>query len=100
MADTGAARHPLHASMTDDVLGDVYAERARQDAKWGEQNHLPMEWITILGEEFGEVCRAAFEAYWNGQRPEHYREELIQVAAVAVAMVEAYDRNGFTSSNV
>ena len=30
------------------ALGDVLAERERQDAKWGEQNHDPFTWLTIL----------------------------------------------------
>lgn len=75
------------------VLFDVEAERLRQDQKWGEQNHAPMEWLSILGEEVGEVCQAANEAHWHQAPLAHYREELIQVAAVAVAAVEALDRH-------
>ncbi len=41
----------------------------------------------VLGEEFGEVCRAVLEG-----DEANLREELIQVAAVAVAWVEAIDR--------
>ena len=74
------------------VLGEVLAERLRQDEKWGEQNHLPEGYSTILGEEVGEVCRAILE-YRFGNGPLHnIRLELIQVAAVAVAFVECLDR--------
>ena len=79
------------------VLQEVKNERDRQDAKWGVQNHHPVEWLSILGEEFGEVCKASCEAhfkYENGETWKNYREELIQTAAVAVAMVECLDRNG------
>jgi len=80
------------------VLAEVAAERVRQDAKWGVQNHKPPEWLSILGEEFGEVCRAVCERlYAIGLNPE-YRLELIQTAAVAVAMVECYDRAALASS--
>ena len=70
------------------VLSEVHGERRRQDRKWGEQNHTPEGWIPILGEEFGEVCRAVYE-----KDAASYREELLHVAAVAVAMVECHDRN-------
>ena len=68
---------------TDEVLQEVYDERARQLAKWGEQRHDPAWWLVILAEEMGEVARAIFEGDTRG-----YREELIQVAAVAVAAAE------------
>jgi hypothetical protein len=65
------------------VLDLVAYERDRQDAKWGEQNHHHAYWMTILGEEFGEACKAALE-----KDIENLKDELIQVAAVAVAAVE------------
>jgi len=73
--------------MTENILKLVAQERARQDAKWGEQNHNPAFWAVILGEEYGEVCRAIYE-----NDPTQYVAELIQVAAVCVAMVEAHQR--------
>lgn len=92
------------SSTTQTVLAEVMAERQNQNAKWGLQNHDPFKYLAILGEEVGEANKAAVEAYdfknseWK--RPElydslfyGYREELIQVAAVAVAMVESLDRN-------
>lgn len=83
------------------VLYDVRDERERQDTKWGEQNHNPFIWLAILGEEVGETNNAVLEAHdWKNKIPgnfdaeklKHYREEAIQVAAVAVAMVESLDR--------
>jgi hypothetical protein len=70
------------------VLDEVNRERRNQDEEWGAGRQLnPRTWITILGEEFGEVCRADLENDSDG-----YRAELIQVAAVAVAAVERHDR--------
>jgi NTP pyrophosphatase (non-canonical NTP hydrolase) len=69
------------------VLSDVVAERDRQDAKWGEQNHPPMKWVAILAEEVGEVAEAALD----GGGPE-YRAEMVQAAAVCLAAVESFDR--------
>ena len=83
---------------TEKVLQEVAAERENQDKKWGVQDHQPVEWIVILGEEFGESSKAALEAHFKGNKStgnfDDYRAELIQVAAVAVAAVESkrFDR--------
>lgn len=77
------------------ILNKIQVERQRQLEKWGEQNHSPIEWCAILGEEVGEVNKAALE--WHFKHPnadiEEYRKELVQVAAVAVAMLQSLDRN-------
>ena len=69
------------------ILSEVLTERERQDTKWGEQNHDPSWWVVIETEELGEVAKAVFE-----KELDEYRQELIQVAAVAVAAVESLDR--------
>lgn len=78
---------------TKSVLEEIAKERNRQDEKWGEQNHSPADYLTILGEEVGEANKAALEAKFAGEPWEDYRKELVQVAAVAVAMIECFDRN-------
>ena len=74
------------------VLEEIFTERMAQDNKWGEQNHWPAVWCMILGEEVGEVNKAALEAWAQDKGYEEYRKELIQVAAVACAAVESLDR--------
>lgn len=93
------------------ILNDITTERSRQDAKWGEQNHSPQDWQMILQEEIGEFARAHMEVYYD-QGPaseegktawradfetkrKHIRTELVQVAAVVVAMLECGDRNNW-----
>jgi len=66
---------------------DIYQERRRQDQKWGAQAHIPAVWLAILGEEVGEVCKALLE-----DKRADYRTELVHVAAVATAAIEAFDR--------
>lgn len=81
-------------STTDDILALVKNERIRQDEKWGVQNHHPLMWLSILGEEYGESCKAINEASFKGFKNfDEYRMELIQTAAVAVAAIESLDRN-------
>lgn len=75
------------------VLQEVLRERERQQAKWGEQNLAPAIWLMIIGEEVGEANNAALEHFLgNAQDLDHYREELVQVAAVAVHAIESFDR--------
>ena len=80
--------------MTNLVLREVEFERKLQDKKWGEQNHPQMDWLGILAEEFGEAAKECNEFHFRQIRRIELREELIQVAAVAVAMIESLDRNG------
>jgi len=81
-----------------DYLFEITEERENQVKKWGVQNHSPIEWLAILMEEVGEVSREALEYHFHkfyqdtGQL-ERYEKELIQVAAVALAMLESLSRN-------
>ena len=74
------------------ALGDVDRERERQNRIHGEGeanivNRGAAQALPALVEEVGEVARAMVE-----RDHEAYRTELIHVAAVAVAMVEAHDK--------
>tara|TARA_B100000902_G_C26522458_1_gene533892 strand:- start:137 stop:394 length:258 start_codon:yes stop_codon:yes gene_type:complete len=72
----------------EDIVKLILSERNKQDIKWGEQNHDIYKWLAILGEEVGEVNKAALEDQYD-----EVIDELVQVAAVAVAMIESLDRN-------
>ncbi len=79
-----------------EIFQEIISERERQDNKWGEQNHNPFTWLTILGEEYGEACKAVLEAHFDGYGItgdySDYRKELIETATVAVAAIECLDR--------
>ena len=87
---------------TGPVLLEILGEREAQDDKWGEQNHPGSMWLAILTEEVGEAAKALLENFNSPPLPSKYgdeardpaglRSELIQVAAVATAWVEAIDR--------
>ncbi len=87
------------------IFEQIKAERKRQDKKWGEQNHTPIEWIGILTEEVGEVAKEAVDfhfgdnPYVRAENLKNYRAELIQVAAVAVSMIECLERNSKSYAN-
>lgn len=74
---------------TDKVLDQVYTERRRQDEKWGANRPLnTTPFLAILMEEVGEVATDTFAGSLDT-----LRTELIQVAAVAVAWIEAIDQS-------
>jgi len=88
------------------ILTEVHKERQRQNDKWGVQDHNAVEWIAILTEEVGEASKEAVDFHFeNGstidpeanhemqqQRIKNYRKVCVQIAAVAVQMVESLDR--------
>lgn len=78
-----------------EAIALIHDERERQIDKWGRAHQwgngdcsgdgiTPELKTVVLLEEVGEVARAVFERdAWN------LREELVQVAAVAVAWLES-----------
>lgn len=79
-----------------DICSAVYRERVRQEDRWGNDSLMPYEngdhqrKLAVLMEEVGEVARELLE---NGNRTSsHLKEELIQVAAVAMAWIEGIER--------
>lgn len=94
-------------TFTEFVLDEIKDERERQDQKWGEQNHDPFKFIAILMEEVGEAAQQAVKCYLESkdsatsiQHLKNYRAELVQVAAMAVQMIESVDRNELNRAGV
>ena len=86
------------------ILSEVLEEVRRQEKLWGEQNHHPIIYQSFLMEEVGEFSQAINDAtFFNGKSntiPGDYskaREEIIQVAAVAVSIARCIDRGKFYS---
>ncbi len=77
---------------------DVLTERARQDNKWGVQNHDLITWSAILSEECGEFAQTALQERFGGNKAICAREEAVQCAAVALAIVECIDRKNSPES--
>lgn len=75
----------------------IIAERIYQDEKWGyDRSHTWAEWSLILADEVGEASRVMKSLHFDGELmswENNLRSELIQVAAVAVAMIEQLDRD-------
>ena len=79
---------------TKKIIEDVWAERKRQDEKFGQQNHSAYHWCPILGEELGEVADVLLRMVGDTsgcsihELIDEYRTECVQVIAVAAHMVE------------
>lgn len=80
--------------MTETAINLIRIERTRQTEKWGEQNHDMPTWMCILHEETGELSEAILHRKFGG--PEAFGElgEAVQVAAVAMQIVEFLLRRG------
>lgn len=80
----------------------VKEEMERQMHKWGEQNHNPLRYYCTLAEEYGEVGKAINDILEGSVDPiaglDNVEYELIQTAAVSVAMVHAIRRAKGTHS--
>ena len=83
-----------------EIFREIVIERHRQEAIHGEnsivkKNPLGFESYAVLGEEVGEVGRALLDCSFDPNFPNTARNdlerELIQVAAVAVAWLEALE---------
>ncbi len=76
------------------ILAAVTRERARQDMWFGADQilrHSSKPQLVLLMEEVGELARAVLEQDHDG-----IRAGAIQVAAVAVALVEAHEHRRHT----
>jgi hypothetical protein len=72
------------------IYDEIKEERIRQDEKYGkDRNKPPSYWLRFTMLELLE----AQDAHVIGTEPPHdYRTEMKQVAALAVAAIESYDR--------
>lgn len=83
-----------------DAFDDIDSERERQVALFGEQNHHPAYWLALLGKQMGQLGEAVVQREWRVDKANalnKVREEAVQIAAVAVAMIEAIDRGNVPS---
>lgn len=80
--------------MREKIIADILKERQRQDEKWGEQNHIAPLWATIIGEEYGEMCKAINEFGFDPipEKEQEIYTEAIQTMASCMAMLECMER--------
>jgi hypothetical protein len=97
------------------IFHDILTERARQNTKWGEQNHPDgtggwRAFLTIEKEACEEAARLGcvtwrhilaeeVEEAFAEEDAARLRTELIQIAGVALQWVEAIDRREASKEN-
>lgn len=96
---TGALNGDPYADRINGIVAKVRHELGEQIRKWGIQDHVPIMWSAIITEECGEYAEAAIEhaiatdankyRFWLRQ----CEAELVQVAASAIAALEAVQAN-------
>jgi len=72
------------------ILDDISRERDYQDEKWGaefDDKNTINDWVSY-------IAAYAAGAADMGIRPRQQRVDLLKTAALAVAAIEAFDRNG------
>jgi hypothetical protein len=71
------------------ILQEIQDERILQDHAWGGSEHddtlSPSDWVAIIVKHLGKSVSYPFN-------PPLFRTQLVRVAAIAVAAIEAYDR--------
>lgn len=80
------------------VVADVQDERAQQNRRFGMTPVSREVMMSVLVEEVGEVAKEIND-YRKAKNTNHLnlmRQELVQVAAVAVKMIEMFDLNLLT----
>lgn len=83
-----AFRTDLALKNMEDLVALVRAESERQIQKWGIQTRTPEEWELFLTEEVGELAQAVAEVKYRSGDPENIVKEGIQVATLALKIVE------------
>ena len=81
---------PRDKKFREEAIRLVIKERFAQDNKWGVQRHSYLLYRAILGEELGEADQAFLQTHFGGEHGgfDALVKEMVQVAAVAVAMIE------------
>jgi len=74
--------------MIDRIFEEIREERQRQDEEWGWHNYPMLDgdtnWYDILTKKLNDV-------FWPKKKKEQ-RDKAIELAAVAVAIIECLDR--------
>lgn len=75
---------------------DVHAERRRESALLGQEEHTLPEWVTVLAERVGALAETVLAAVRDTERPtshtETVRAEALRLTTAGMALLEHLDR--------
>jgi hypothetical protein len=82
--------------MTEDILMEIMDERMRQkdlafdgNTEEFDKKNFKNDWVAYINAYNG---RASDKVFRNKNQDENFRENMLKVAALAVAAIEAYDK--------
>ena len=82
------------------IFAAVEAERARQDMRWGtdvdDQKNSPTDWVAYISHHATRWFKGGFKPYPKSV-VDSYRDQMVRVAALAVAAIESLDRQRTTA---
>ena len=82
-------------SAMDKILGEIRAERAHQDDKWGgiehDAQHWPADWLRVIEEHAHKALMDGDVFVVGPQYAPDFRQRMVEVAALAAAAIQAYD---------
>lgn len=80
---------PEQKEKIEQIVKDVFEEIESAHAKHGPLPDDFSDCMLVIGEEFGEACKAAWEFKWmlTDSLLSNIRKELIQVAAMSIATI-------------
>ena len=82
------------------ILTEIEEERLRQISKGTDgsydKNNSKNDWIAYINAYTG---RAADRVFKNAEQNEGFRENIVKVAALAVAALESYDKGYLNETN-
>lgn len=83
----------LPPNVNPDTVMEIARERVRQDNKWGgpehDDTHHPEDWAGFINQRTEIILRNDRVVPVRG---DHYRELLVEIAALAVAAIASHDR--------
>lgn len=81
-----------------ELFDDILMERARQVAEWGCGGNTPFQWMSIIAEEKGELCRAVNETFFHHPKHpenggyENIRREAVHTIATIIGFLESLEK--------
>lgn len=86
--------------MPNNEIADVLDEVQRAMAKFPTWPTDPLHALAVLGEEFGELTKAALQTVYEPHKVAagELRSEAVQTAAMALRFLASLDRYNFSSS--
>lgn len=93
--DGNEPNFPVHDVESDEAQSALQSVREELDAQvreWGITNHPPEIWLALLAKQMGHMADDILDHRIHRALIGTYRQELVELTAVAMAALECFDR--------